>query len=67
MKAIKHLSASNIRMLTYKGATLTDPLHIDNIFNDYLVQSQEKLKSISSFQINHFEIFCIILIRSRYS
>ena len=38
-------------MLTHKGATVTDPLHIANIFNDYyiLVQSQKKLKPILNF------------------
>ena len=33
--AIKHSPASNIHTLTHKGATVTDPLHFVNIFNDY--------------------------------
>ena len=33
--AIKNSPASNIHMLTYKDATVTDPLHIANIFNYY--------------------------------
>ena len=42
--AIKHLSASNIHMLTHKGATVTDPLHIANIFNHYFGSIIEKTK-----------------------
>ena len=35
LMAIKHLPASNIHMLTNTGATVNDPLHIANIFNDF--------------------------------
>ena len=45
----KHSSAPNIHVLTHKGAAVTDPLRITNIFNDYLVQSQKKLKPILNF------------------
>ena len=54
MIAIKHLSASNIRMLTYKGATLTDPLHIDNIFNDYFSSIARKTKVHIKFSNKSF-------------
>ena len=65
--AIKHSPASNIHMLTHKGATVTDPLHIANIFNTILVQLQKKLKPTLNFQIYHFKIFFIILMQSHYS
>ena len=65
--AIKHSSASNICLLTHKGATVTDPLHISTIWNDNFSSVTEKLKPISNFQINHFKITFIILIESRYS
>ena len=42
--AIKHSSASNIHMLTHKDATVTDPLHIANIFNHYFSSTAEKTK-----------------------
>ena len=32
--AVKHSFASNTHTLTHKGAAVTDPLHIANIFND---------------------------------
>ena len=57
MIAIKHLSASNIRMLTYKGATLTDPLHIDNIFNDYFSSIARKTKVHIKFSNKSFRDF----------
>ena len=40
--AIKHSSASNTHMVTCKGATVTDPLLIANIFNDYFTSIAEK-------------------------
>ena len=43
--AIKHSHASNIHMLTHKGATVTDPLHIANIFNDNCSSIAEKTKT----------------------
>ena len=67
MIAIKHSSASNICLLTPKGPTVTDPLHISTIWNDNFSSVTEKLKPISNFQINHFKIIFIILIESRYS
>ena len=47
--AIKHSSASNIHMLTHKGAIVTDPLHIVDIFNDYFSSITEKIKPILNF------------------
>ena len=35
-------SATNIHMLTHKGETVTDPLHIANIFHDYFSSITEK-------------------------
>ena len=64
--AIKHSPASNIHMLTHKGATVTDPLNIANIFNDYFSSITEKTKANINFRINHFKIFFIILIKSHY-
>ena len=40
--AIKHSSAPNIHMLIYKGETVTGPLCIANIFNDYFSLIAEK-------------------------
>ena len=40
--ALKHLSASNIYRPTHKGTTLSGPLHIANIFNDYFSSIAEK-------------------------
>ena len=65
--AIKHSPASNIHMLTYKGATVSDPLHIANFFNNYFSSIAKKIKPILNFQINHFKIFFIILMQSHYS
>ena len=64
--AIKHSSSSNIHMLTHKGATVTDPLHIANILMTILIQSQKTLKPILNFRTNHFKIFFIILMKSCY-
>ena len=47
--AIKHSSVSNIHMLKHKGAIVTDPLHIANIFNDYFSSITEKIKPILNF------------------
>ena len=49
MIAIKYSSASNIHMLTHKGATVTDPLRIANIFNDYFSSFAEKTKANIKF------------------
>ena len=40
--AIKYSSATNIHMLTHKGETVTDPLHIANIFHDCFSSVTEK-------------------------
>ena len=41
--ANKHSSASNIHMLSHKGATVIDPLLIASIFNDYFSSIAEKI------------------------
>ena len=43
--AIKHSSASNIHMLTHKGAAVTDLLRFANIFNEYFSSIAEKTKA----------------------
>ena len=55
--AIKHSPASNIHMLTHKGATVTDPLHIANIFNDYFSSIAEKTKANIKFSNKSFQDF----------
>ena len=55
--AIKHSPASNIHMLTHKGATVTDPLHIANIFNDYFSSIAEKTKANIKFLNKSFQDF----------
>ena len=55
--AVKHLSASNIHMLTHEGATVTDPLHIANIFNDYFSSIAEKTKASIKFLNKSFQDF----------
>ena len=47
--AFKHSSASNIHTLTHRDATVTDPLHIANIFNDYFTSIAEKTKTNIKF------------------
>ena len=47
--AVKHSSGSNIHMLTHKGATVTDPLRIANIF--------EKTKANIKFSNTSFQDF----------
>ena len=64
--AVKHSSASNIHMLTHKGAAVTDPLRIANVFNDYFRSIAETTKATLNFGINHFKIFFVILIKSHY-
>ena len=44
-------------MLTHKGATATDPLHITNIFNDYLSLIAEKTKANITFSNRSFQDF----------
>ena len=55
--AIKNSSASNMHMLTHKGATVTDPLHIVNIFNDYFSSIAEKTKANIKFSNKSFQDF----------
>ena len=55
--AIKHSSASNIHMLTHKGATVTDPLCIANIFNDYFSSITEKAKANIKFSNKSLQDF----------
>ena len=55
--AIKHSPASNIHMLTCKGATVTDPLHIANIFNDYFSSIAEKTKANIKFSNKSLQNF----------
>ena len=52
---IKNLFASNMHMLTHKGATVTDPLHIANIFNDYFSSIAEKTKANIKFSNKSFQ------------
>ena len=50
--AIKHSSASNIHMLTHKGATV-----IANIFNDYFSSITEKTKANIKFSNKSLQDF----------
>ena len=44
-------------MLTHKGATVTDPLRIANIFNDYFRSIAEKTKANIKFSNKSFQDF----------
>ena len=55
--AVKHSSASNIHVLTHKGAAVTGPLHIANIFNDYFSSIAEKTKANIKFSNKSFQDF----------
>ena len=44
-------------MLTHKGATVTDPLHNANIFNDYFSSIAEKTKANIKFSNKSFQDF----------
>ena len=55
--AIKHSPASNIHMLANKRATVTDPLHIANIFDDYFSSTAEKTKANIKFSNKSFQDF----------
>ena len=55
--AVKHSSASNIHILKHKGATVTDPLSIANIFNDYFSLIAEKTKANIKFLNKSFQDF----------
>ena len=44
-------------MLTHKGATVTDPLRIANIFNDYFRSIAEKTKAKIKFSNKSFQDF----------
>ena len=44
-------------MLAHKGATVTDPLHIANIFNDYFSSIAEKTKANIKFSNKSFQDF----------
>ena len=57
MLAIKHLSGSNIHMLTHKGATVTDPLRFGNIFNAYFSSMAEKTKANIKISNKSFQDF----------
>ena len=55
--AIKNSSASNMHMLAHKGATVTDSLHIANIFNDYFSSIADKTKANIKFSNKSFQDF----------
>ena len=55
--AVKHSSAPNIHMLTHKGAAVTNPLDIDNIFNDNFSSITEKTKANIKFSNKSFQDF----------
>ena len=57
MIAIKTLSALNIHMITHKGATVTNPFNIANIFNDYLRSIAGKTKANIKFSNKSFQDF----------
>ena len=59
MIAVKHSSTSNIHMLTHKGAAVTDPLCIANIFNDHLSSMAEKTKTNIKFLNKSFQDFLL--------
>ena len=44
-------------MLTHKGATVIDPLHIANIFNNYFSSIEEKTKANIKFSNKSFQDF----------
>ena len=46
-----------MHMLTHKGATATDPLHIANIFNEYFSLIPEKTKFNNKFLNKSFQDF----------
>ena len=55
--AIKHSSASNLHMLRHEDVTVTDPLYIANIFNDYFSSTAEKTKANIKFSNISFQVF----------
>ena len=55
--AIKTSSASNMHMLAHKGAKVTDPLHIANVFNDCFSSIAEKTKANIKFSNKSFQDF----------
>ena len=55
--ANKRSSASNMHILTHKGATVTGSLHIANIFNDYFSSIAEKTKANIKFSNKSFQDF----------
>ena len=55
--AVKHSSAPNIHMLTHKGAAVTNPLDIDNIFNDNFSSITEKTKANIKFSNKSLQDF----------
>ena len=55
--AVKHSSASNIHMLTHKGAAVTDPLRIANVVNDYFRSIAETTKANIKFWNKSFQDF----------
>ena len=50
-------TASNMHMLTHKGATATGPLRIANIFNEYFSSITEKTKANIKFSNKSFQDF----------
>ena len=63
--ATKHSFASNIHMLTRKGAAVTDPLCLAATFNDHFSSIAEKTKSKVKFSNNIMSrLSC--LMKSRY-
>ena len=57
MIAIKHSSKSSIHTLIHKGATVTDSLHIANIFNVYPSSITEKTKVNIKFRNKSIQDF----------
>ena len=57
MIAIKHSPKSSIHTLIHKGATVTDSLHIANIFNVYPSSITEKTKVNIKFRNKSIQDF----------
>ena len=55
--AAKHSSASNMHVLTHKGAEVTTPMRITNVFNDYFSSVAEKAKVNIKFSNKSFQSF----------
>ena len=59
MIPVKLSSASNIPMLIHKGAAVTDPFLIANIFNDSFSIIEEKTKANIKFWNKLFQYFLL--------